>query len=151
MVFNIRWFGVGDVDDVVGLHSQCAECFEDLDVSREFILSVEQRSDFRLAVAEDSGRVVGFAGVLFHESVGRAELGPIAVLPEYRQRGVGRLLLDFVFGCLRSFGVVRVVVVVKSLNQGALSFFLEGGFGVEAYLRGYTRAGEDAVQLVLFL
>ncbi|MFH1404425.1 MAG: GNAT family N-acetyltransferase [Candidatus Altiarchaeota archaeon] len=147
----VRWFRPGDADDVVSLHSQSAQWFEDFPVDRDFVLSVSERSDFRLAVAEDSGRVVGYVGVLFFETVGRAEVGPISVGDGYRGRGVGASMMGFVLSFLKAHGVGRVVATVKSSNRDAFFFFMDSGFSVEALLKQYTLKKEDAIQMVLFL
>jgi len=144
----VRWFLPEDAEAVVRIHKGNIEWFEEEGISREFVLESAQRSDFRLMVAEEGGEVVGFAGVLFFTAVGRAELGPIGILPEHHNNGVGGLLVESMLEFLKGEGVHRVVVHVKTANVKAAKFFLNCGFTFEANLRRYTKKGEDVVQLV---
>jgi ribosomal protein S18 acetylase RimI-like enzyme len=124
--------------------------FEEFPVNEEFIIQASLRPDFKLFVAESRGDVLGFAGVLFQEHVGRAEVGPISVSPGLRGRGIGSALLGKVVEFLREKKVHRVVVRVKSGNRRAYDFFASHGFSEEASLRNYTKKGEGVYQMVLF-
>lgn len=149
----IRDFRAEDVGVMVELHNQVGEWFEETGVplSRDFIISIAGRPDFRFYVAEVESRgVVGFAGVLYYESVGRADLGPVCVSPEFQNSGVGSKLVARVLDFLRERRIHRVVVHVKSENHAGLEFFTGLGFQFEAHLRNYTRKGEDVVQMVFF-
>jgi [ribosomal protein S18]-alanine N-acetyltransferase len=122
--------------------------FEDVEVTREYILSSSERDDFRFLVAEDGGDVIGFIGALFYKVVGRAEIGPVAVDSNRRGIGIGHSLLEDMTNFLSENGIKRVYVKVKAENDTAISFFLGMGYSYEAYLREYTLNGDDVVQLM---
>ena len=148
---RIRDFKEVDIEGIIKIHSICNESFEFPSLSTQFIINISRRDDFRLLIAEMEGKVVGFAGTLFYESVGRAELGPIAVDPDYTGRGVGTKLVDAVLMFLNQISIHRVIVRIKSGNTEGIEFFKRRGFMREALFRRYTRDGEDVVEMVKFL
>jgi ribosomal protein S18 acetylase RimI-like enzyme len=148
---RVRAFEGRDAEDIIRLHRLSSGWFEEDDISRDFIFSAANRADFRFFVAEEDGRVVGFCGVLYYESVGRAEVGPIAVDPAFEGNGVGSALLDYSIKFLSEKMVHRLVARVKEENARAREFFERNGFGFEARLPKFTRKGEAALQYVKFL
>jgi ribosomal protein S18 acetylase RimI-like enzyme len=149
--FTVRGFRREDAGDIFRLHQQANQWFEELPIDEEFVVQVSLRPDFRFFLAEFDGDVVGFAGVLFYEHVGRAELGPICVHEKYRDMGVGSLLVEEALKFLGERKIHRVVARVKSGNKKAQLFFKVNGFGWEAVLKKYTKKGEEVVQMVRFL
>ncbi|MFH0860770.1 MAG: GNAT family N-acetyltransferase [Candidatus Altiarchaeota archaeon] len=148
---RVRDFNADDAASLVRLHRRNGRWFEDGFMSEDFIHITASRPDFRFFVADSDGEVVGFAGVLFFEGVGRAEFGPIVVDKRLRRRGLGTKLLNRGIRLLKAAGVHRVIVRVKSFNREAIMFFEENEFRKEVVLEGYTRNGESAVQLVRFI
>ncbi|HEY9225660.1 MAG TPA: GNAT family N-acetyltransferase [Gemmatimonadaceae bacterium] len=85
-------------------------------------------------VAELDGHIVGYtyAGV---EGIDYMSLrGPAGVLydivvdPSYRERGVGRMLLDATINALASRGAPRVVLSTAAQNASAHRLFAHAGF-----------------------
>jgi len=148
---HIREFESGDAPGIVKLHQQNNRWFEESEISLDYVLQCSVRHDFRFFVAESSGVIVGFSGVLFYESVGRAEVGPICISEAYQRKDVGSRLLEAVNGFLTEKPIHRLVARVKSGNELAVAFFIKNGFAVEAHLSRYTKKGEGVVQLVKFL
>jgi len=148
---TIREFNRNDAKDIVKLHSESSENFEEEEITEDFILNIANRNDFRLFVITLRGKVIGFIGVLFHINVGRAEIGPICIRSIYRGRGIGTRLLYHAMEFLRQRGIRRVIVRIKSENTRALMFFKKNGFIEEGYFREYTRRGEDVIQLRRFI
>ncbi|RLI91016.1 MAG: hypothetical protein DRO89_04790 [Candidatus Altiarchaeales archaeon] len=148
---TIREFNRNDAKDIVKLHSESSENFEEQEITEDFILNIANRNDFRFFIITLSGKVIGFIGVLFHVNVGRAEIGPICIRSIHRGRGIGTRLLNHAMEFLRQRGIRRVIVRIKSENTGALRFFRKNGFIEEGYFREYTRKGEDVIQLRRFI
>jgi ribosomal protein S18 acetylase RimI-like enzyme len=145
---KVRPFEHGDADAVLRLYQSVGVWFEDVEVTREYIISSSERPDFRFMVAVEVGTVVGFIGALYYTLVGRAEIGPVGVDPGQRGIGIGGALMEAMTQFLVENGIKRAYVKVKGENVAAISFFMGLGFSHEAYLRGYTLNGEDVVQLV---
>lgn len=93
-----------------------------------------QRPDAAVLVAEENGRVVGYAYAAVEGHDWMALRGPAGVLhdiivdPESRGRGVGGVLLDAALAFLRSRGAPRVVLSTAEGNQPAQRLFASMGF-----------------------
>ena len=148
---SVREFRPEDAPEIVRLHKESEDCFEEMDVDEPFIYHVAARSDYKFYVAESSGRIVGFCGVLYFASFGRAEVGPIAVDKSFRRRLAASRLLERVLRFLRTNGTRRVIARVKAGNSGSLLFFSTAGFIQEGLFKEYTKKKEDVLQLVRFL
>lgn len=72
-----------------------------------------------LAVEEDSGVVVGWAGVIRHSSV-MWELHPVVVMPDARGAGIGRALVERLEDAARDAGVCTIWLGTDD-DQGATS------------------------------
>lgn len=147
----LREFKPQDVHDVLNLYLAESSWFEDIGVSKQYLLECSQRTDFKFHVAEDAGKITGFVGCLYFTSTGRAEAGPIIVSQTRRGAGVGRQLMGKSLEFLKSQGIRRVTARVKTENKGAIMFFTKMGFTLESYFRNYTAKGEDALQYVTYL
>lgn len=148
---SIREFEPQDVREVIRLHKESEDFFEEMEVNEEFIINISQRRDFRFFIAVLNGRVVGCIGILFYTHVGRAEIGPIAVDKKYRNMQIGTRLLEKALEFLKDRKIHRLISKVKADNQGAMDFFLRRGFQKEGYFREYTKKREDVVQFVRFI
>jgi ribosomal protein S18 acetylase RimI-like enzyme len=90
--------------------------------------------DKSVIVAEVNGDVVGYAYAAIEGYDYMALRGPSGVLhdiivdPEYRGRGVGRLLLATALEFFRSRGVPRVVLSTAERNEAAQRLFASMGF-----------------------
>ncbi|MGH9941013.1 MAG: GNAT family N-acetyltransferase [Pyrinomonadaceae bacterium] len=82
--------------------------------------------DMAVLVADDNGDMLGYAYAAVEGYDYMALRGPAGVLhdviidPEYRGRGVGRLLIDATLALFRSRGVPRVVLTAEQ-NEAAQS------------------------------
>ena len=90
--------------------------------------------DVGVFVADDHGDVIGYAYAALEGYDYMALRGPAGVLhdvivdPEYRGRGVGRLLLDAALAYLKSRGAPRVVLSTAEQNEPAQRLFASAGF-----------------------
>lgn len=105
-----------------------------------------RRRDSRVTVAEESGRVVGYAAVWFTR--GEAELGDLAVHPGHRRKGVGRALLEDALGAAAERGSARLFLQVRESNAGAMALYADAGFHRVGRRPDYYRSpSEDALVL----
>ncbi|RLG10483.1 hypothetical protein DRN73_07700 [Candidatus Pacearchaeota archaeon] len=148
---KIREFHEGDVNEIFSIHKENEDFFENFIFDKNFILEISQRNDFKFFVVEVSGSIVGFSGVLFHQSFGRAEIGPIALREEFKKKDIGKKLLMHTIEFLKMKGIRRVTAKIKVKKKVAIDFFKKFGFEKEGYFKEYTKNREDVVQMVKFL
>jgi [ribosomal protein S18]-alanine N-acetyltransferase len=80
------------------------------------------------------------------------ELENMAVLPDFRRRGVGAALLSALLGQARARRAERVLLEVRVSNRSAIRLYEQGGFRRLARRPGYYRnPAEDALVLVYLL
>lgn len=90
--------------------------------------------------------LVGYAVVWV--VVDQAELGDLAVDPEWRRRGIGQRLLDAVLERARGQGVRELFLEVRSSNVDAQRLYRSNGFADVGRRRNYySRPREDALVL----
>ena len=101
------------------------------------------RERARAWVVEADGRVAGY--LLAVRAADQAEVLSVAVDPDWRQRGLGRALLE---ACLRSLGaegVRRLTLEVRSGNSAARALYAGCGLAPVGRRPRYYGDGEDAV------
>lgn len=82
-------------------------------------------------VAESDGRAVGLAWARIDaEQPGTAKLYQFWVHPEFRRRGVGRLLIDAAIAWARGSNVTEMVLDVALGPESAIDFYRRVGFYV---------------------
>jgi ribosomal protein S18 acetylase RimI-like enzyme len=87
-----------------------------------------------ILVAERDGKVIGYSYSGVEGTDYMALRGPagamydIVVDPDYRQQGVGRMLVDATLEALKSQGVPRVVLSTAEKNGAAQRLFERSGF-----------------------
>ena len=95
-------------------------------------------------VAQDGGRVVGFAIASLVPP--EAELETIAVAPIHQRRGVGAALLSALLEELRSRGIVEATLEVRASNLAAQAFYRAYRFAEFARReKYYGDTGEAAI------
>lgn len=90
-------------------------------------------------VAEDEGRIVGFAHVAGHADDDDAELYAIYLLEDWTGRGLGRALLEAAERAMSGFGCHEAVLWVARENLVARRFYERGGWSYDG--------GEDIYSL----
>lgn len=103
------------VADSFGITEANAPRFTAFATSEERLLwhlDVEKRPMF---VAEEGGALCGYYSLLIQEN-GECELNNLAVLPEYRHRGLGRQLLEHAFQIARERGCSAMNIGIVEEN-----------------------------------
>lgn len=95
-------------------------------------------------VAVKNKRVIGYIGISCILDEGY--ITNIAVLPQYRNKGVGTALLNRVFSLARDLALSFISLEVRESNQGAISLYKKLGFKQEGKRKSfYTNPKEDAL------
>jgi ribosomal protein S18 acetylase RimI-like enzyme len=88
------------------------------------------------------GAFAGFVAGDVRRSQKEAWIATIAVLPEFRGRGVGRKLLR---ACESQLEVPRVRLCVRASNAAAVQLYLSEGYHKSGLWANYYQDGEEAV------
>ena len=107
----------------------------------------------REGIVDGEREVVGFAIADATPNVGRdiGHLKDLAVHPDARGRGIGRMLLRTTLARLHGMGVAVVKLEVRESNEVARSLYATEGFEPIRRVPRYYRDGEDALVLVVDL
>jgi L-amino acid N-acyltransferase YncA len=91
-------------------------------------------------LAEDSGRVAGYASIHHNDVMWNRHLGEIRVnvAPDFRRHGLGRRLVDEVFAVARQLGLRKVTAQMTPDQKGARVTFERLGFQPEALLADFV-------------
>lgn len=103
-----------------------------------------------MAAEDDAGELLGYAGM--HVVCGEGYIDNVAVFPEARRRGVGRLLVQSLVQWLREHEGVFLTLEVRPSNEPAISLYGSLGFEeVGRRPRFYECPTEDALLMTLHL
>lgn len=118
--------------------------------STRFFLDELQVDCARSILAEVEGRIVGY--VLFWFLPEEVDIHNIAVHPDFRRQGIGRLLLEQVVDSARRQERLRVTLDVRFSNAPAQNLYRSFGFVIRGLRKGYySDNGEDALVMALEL
>lgn len=118
--------------------------------STRFFLDELQVDCARSILAEVEGRIVGY--VLFWFLPEEVDIHNIAVHPDFRRQGIGRLLLEQVIDSARRQERLRVTLDVRFSNAPAQNLYRSFGFVIRGLRKGYySDNGEDALVMALEL
>lgn len=140
----VRPLGVptrGELEALAGIFDLYrAHYGEDADASRSARWLGENLGTTRLRafVAEDGGRLVGFAITMELPASLRLahfwQIRDLFVLQTHRRRGVGRALLGSVQAAAAESGALRLVVQTEDDNDAALRLYTDAGYApIEGY------------------
>jgi len=118
--------------------------------SYQYELSANRVSHMLVAEAESGGtlEVVGYIG--FWLIVDEAHISTLAVHPDWRGQGIGRLLLRRGLNLAAESGAQLATLEVRRSNQAAIQLYREFGFSIVGRRPRYYRDNdEDALLMTL--
>jgi [ribosomal protein S18]-alanine N-acetyltransferase len=107
-----------------------------------FLLQLADANPTTFLVATDQALVVGYAVV--DQWTDQQHLVSIAVLPDYRKKGVGQALFN---GLVERLREGKLILELRRSNKEALNFYLKNGFNQTGIADSYYTDGEDAIQM----
>ena len=142
-MIRIRDFMEGDTDALYDIALRSFDEYFDPSVFNYF------RTQWRtgqLVACDVTGKPVGFiAGTRVESRKVRIML--FGVLPEYRNRGIGKQLLDAFRMRAMLEGYISIILEVRTSNIEARRFYLRNGFRETDILLRYYRDGGDGVRM----
>jgi putative acetyltransferase len=101
-------------------------------------------------VLEDEDAIVGHAGVHSTHANGVVTFG-MAVVPEARGTGGGRLLLEQIVEHARAHGCHKIQLEVWTDNARAIGLYATAGFEVEGLFRDHYRRNDGSLRSALIM
>jgi RimJ/RimL family protein N-acetyltransferase len=106
--------------------------------------------DTMFVLEDDAGETIGHAGVHSTHAKGVVTLG-MAVMPEARGTGGGRLLLERIVEHAREHGCHKVELEVWVDNARAIALYANSGFEVEGLRRDHYRRKDGSLRSALVM
>jgi ribosomal-protein-alanine acetyltransferase len=136
----VRPLGMADIDAAVRIEETCFSHPWPANVYHATLLLPYAHY---FAAVED-GQIVGTIGVQFLG--GDGEISNVAVLPQYRRRGIAHELLEHVLRNTEGFGNGDYTLEVRKGNTAARALYESFGFVTEGVRNGfYTQPSDDAL------
>ena len=130
-----------ELEDISRLEKLCFS----LPWSRESLrLEVEENKCARYFAGRADGKVVGYGGMWL--ILDEAHITNIAVHPDYRNRGFGRMIMQTLMQEASRLGIERMTLEVRVSNRPAIHLYESMGFERGGVRKGYySNNREDAL------
>lgn len=139
----VRAMRSGDVPAVAELEAQIFS----QPWSAQGFLDALALPDTVFLVAEEEHRILGYIGMYL--SIDEGEITNVAVAPDARRQGVGQELLLQIKREAKQRAVGRLVLEVRTSNEGAIALYEKNGFSVAGIRKGfYEHPKEDAYIMI---
>lgn len=151
--FTIRLFEEKDLRDVVNINRVCLP--ENYDES--FFLEIYHHFPRTFLVATVDSKIggylmcrveTGFSETRSFRITRKGHVVSIAVLPEYRRRGIANALLTDALKSLSEYSIGECYLEVRISNKPAIQLYKNLGFSNSRQIVAYYRDGEDAYLMV---
>jgi ribosomal-protein-alanine N-acetyltransferase len=129
-----------DLEEVLALE---AACFPSPWSRQHFLSELASPLSFPLIARASDETIVGYIFCMLVLDEG--SILNVAVRPEFRGSGIGRLLVETALNEFRAMGAAFVALEVRPTNLAALSLYKKFGFIAKGRRRAYYENGEDAV------
>ena len=121
-------------------------CFGESAWSRESVEAQLDKPVSYCAVALDEDMVVGY--IAFEKIVDEGSIVELAVLPEYRRKGIGRKLIELMLTSVD--GMFTVCLEVRVSNEAAISLYKAMGFKPVSVRRGYYDDPREDAEIMIY-
>ena len=126
---EIRKMLLSDLDKVVELDNIC---FLSPWGESQFKYELEENPFATVLVAVDDNKIIGMIDYWITFEVG--QINQIAVLPEFRKKGIASALLITAFKNMAEHEVFNCTLEVRVHNESAIKFYLKHGFEITCTL-----------------
>ena len=157
MAMKIRKATVKDANGIANVFVQSYN-IRDLKEGIE-VFKNEIKKNHNYIVAQENGKIIGIVTWLMHGLPKHqlAELDRIAVIPEYRGRGVSRKLFDFMVKDASQFykknksRLRKLYLLTHADNERAKKFYEKLGFKHETTLKSHYYKNKDEYVYSMFI
>lgn len=137
----MREFTEKDISKLAVLEKSC---FSDA-WTLEMLKGETAREGFCCLLAEEKGEAIGFVygNVLFED----AELYKVAILPDFRGKGLGKALVEGFSEFVKEKGARQIFLEVRVGNAAALALYARQSFERTRLRKRYYADGEDCLEM----
>ena len=139
--------GLMTVEDVDAVHAIETMCFRTPWSRKSFYHEVTENECARYVVVRENGIAIAYAGMWF--VLNEAHITNIAVHPEYRGKGYGRMVTEALIQLAADSGMTWMTLEVRRTNTVAQSLYHNLGFIDVGYRKRYYENQEDALIMAL--
>ncbi len=145
----IRKFDLKDLDQVMEINRICLP----ENYPEQFFRTIYSELPSAFLVSELNGKIIGYTmarietGLSYFSIFHRAKKGhtvSIAILPEYRKRGIGTKLLKESINSMIIEGANELFLEVRVSNEAAVKMYQSLGYEIIKEIRHYYRDFEGA-------
>lgn len=146
--FKIREFKPKDLEEIVWINKTCLP----ENYSTSFFMHHHYAHQKSFLVAEVDGKIVGYIMCRIEFGLSNLRFGlakkghviSIAVLPEYRRRGIGKKLMEKAMKAMKDYGASEFYLEVRVSNIPAINLYRKLNYKITRRIGGYYLDGEDA-------
>lgn len=151
--YDVRPFRTQDLNAVVQINVTCLP----ENYNHSFYLTLYYRFPKTFIVATSEQNVVGyimcrmelgFSEIRRFNLVKKGHIVSVAILPEYRRRGLGNAILTKALDGMRDYNVKEGYLEVRISNKPAIDLYAKLGFSISKTSKHYYKDGEDAYVMV---
>jgi ribosomal protein S18 acetylase RimI-like enzyme len=140
---SIRKAGLDDLDDLVRIENACFEIDRFSRRSFRYLLS---RAHAETYLYVEGGITVGYTMILFNTGTSLSRLYSYAVDPAYRNRGIGRLLLEMAERAARDRDCAYMRLEVRKDNDQSIRLIKQSGYRQIGIVPDYYEDHMDAIR-----
>ena len=151
--YVVREFQKEDIDEVMRINQTCLP----ENYPSSFFLGLHTHAPKAFLVVIEDEKIIGYIMCRIERGISsfkrafpvkKGHIVSVAVLHDYRHRGIGTDLIKRGMDGMVSYGAVEFFLEVRRSNVAAVAMYEKLRFGVGRVLKGYYRDGEDAYLMV---
>jgi ribosomal-protein-alanine N-acetyltransferase len=146
MTLRIRRFRLADLDRLLEIERAA---FPKAAYPRDLFLELFEDCSKLFFVAMRGRSIAGYTVTCVR--LPRAEMISIAVDPKHRRQGIAEAMMKRTLARLRQAGAVKLNLMVRARNRGAIALYRGFGFRRSGKVARYYENGEDGVRMSLLL
>ena len=131
--------------DVDAIYAVEVAAFADDSWSRESFDEILDEPECYYFIAHCDDNIVGYCGMYHETGETPCSIEALAVVPEFRRKGLGRLLVQKMLDTAKELGLSKAELEVNTKNVDAIRLYQDFGFAIEKHIKGfYSNSGDDA-------
>ena len=136
------------IDDIDILNNIEITCFEESRISKRSFHHFITKAHANIFVITIDQTICGYGLILYKKGVSTARLYSLAVLPEYRKMGFGKILLAYAEQLAKKHHCTGITLEVRNDNSIAIHTYLSIGYTQLAIIKDYYEDHASALKMI---